>query len=100
MAIIDTIGFEKFCDGFLSDYKNNFSYEGKKALFEYLEELSESLDEDIEYDPIAFCCDYTEYENLEELQGNCTDIKSMEELEEKTIVILIENSERFIIQNF
>ena len=37
--------------------RNNFSYEGAKALMEYLEDLSEN----IEYDPIAFCCDFVEY---------------------------------------
>tara|TARA_B100000085_G_scaffold53414_1_gene46674 strand:+ start:3792 stop:4103 length:312 start_codon:yes stop_codon:yes gene_type:complete len=41
---------------------SNFSVAGRKALFEMFEELSP----DMELDPIAVCCDFTEYESLEE----------------------------------
>lgn len=41
--------------------RDNFSYDGAKALTEYLEQLSEDIGENIEYDPIAFCCDFAEY---------------------------------------
>ena len=41
---------------------NNFTVAGRKALFEMLEELSP----DMELDPIAICCDFTEYASLEE----------------------------------
>jgi len=41
--------------------RNNFSYEGAAALQEYLEEL----DFDIDYDPVAFCCDFAEYAESE-----------------------------------
>ena len=40
-------------------YSNNFTFEGANALQAYLEEYSS--DEDIEFDPIAWCCEYTEY---------------------------------------
>ena len=45
--------------------RDNFSYEGAKALMEYLEALSEDIGENIEYDPIAFCCDFSEYSDAE-----------------------------------
>jgi hypothetical protein len=45
--------------------RNNFSYEGAKALMEHLEQLSEDIGENIDYDPIAFCCDYVEYSDGE-----------------------------------
>lgn len=45
--------------------RDNFSYDGAKALVEYLDELSEDIGENIEYDPIAFCCDYAEYSEKE-----------------------------------
>lgn len=45
--------------------RDNFSYDGAKALMEYLEDLSEDIGENIEYDPIAFCCDYAEYSEQE-----------------------------------
>ena len=55
--------------------------------------------EEVELDVIALCCEYTEYENLEELQENYTDIDSMEKLEDRTTVIKIDD-DRFIIQDF
>ena len=49
-----TITEYEFTQGFVDvDRGNNFSYEGRKALFEYFEELEESIGEEIEYDPIA-----------------------------------------------
>ena len=42
--------------------ENNFSYDGRKTLFEYLEESGE----EIELDIIALCCEFTEYENIDE----------------------------------
>lgn len=34
----------------------NFSYEGQGVLFDYFEEI----DSEIEFDPIAICCDFSE----------------------------------------
>lgn len=39
---------------------DNFSYEGSKALFEYLEKYEEDTGEELELDVIALCCEYTE----------------------------------------
>ena len=56
-----TIGFSQFTDAFRgADRKDNFSYDGLKALFAYIEELEESMGEEIELDVIALCCDYSE----------------------------------------
>lgn len=47
-----------------------FSYEGAKALFAYLSDLEEDTIDDlpmgIEFDPIAFRCEYSEYDNCVE----------------------------------
>jgi hypothetical protein len=82
------------------DRREQFSYEGLEALYNYITELEDETGEEIEFDFVALCCDFTEYENLEELQKNYNDIKTMEDLENNTIVIRIEDSERFIIQDF
>ena len=50
-----------------SQHKDNFSYEGKKALFNYLEEYEEDTSDTIEFDYIALCVDYSEYDNLDEV---------------------------------
>ena len=95
-----TIGFNQFCDGFRGMNRNdNFTHEGKKALFDFLEDYEEASGEGIEFDVIALCCEYTEYKNLAELQESYSDIESIEELEEHTTVIKVGN-EGLIIQNY
>ena len=49
---------------------NNFSMEGKKALFEYIEQYEEETGEEIELDIIALCCEYTEYKTAIECAKN------------------------------
>ena len=62
-----TINFYDFSDAFRKAGRaDNFTYEGQRALFEYLEGYEEDTGEEIELDVIALCCEYTEYENIEE----------------------------------
>jgi len=71
MAIIQTLYETKFVE-MLGDWiqeENNFSYDGLKALFRYLDEMSEDTGEDIEFDPIALCCEFSEY-SLEEFNND------------------------------
>jgi hypothetical protein len=58
-----TIGFSQFCGAFNDTYKNSFSYNGKRALYDYLEEYEESTGEQVELDTVALCCDYSEHES-------------------------------------
>jgi hypothetical protein len=96
-----TVNFNQFCDGFRDMNRNeNFSYEGKRALFDYMEELEEDTGEEIEFDVIALCCDYTEYADLAEFQADYDDsYDSIEDIENATTVIRI-NDDAFIIQQF
>lgn len=58
------VNFSDFCDRFAAmDRNEQFSYDGKRALFDYLEEYEESTGQEIELDVIALCCEYTEYES-------------------------------------
>ncbi len=75
-----------------------FSYEGLGALFNYLEQLEEDCDMEIEMDVISLCCDFSEYEDLKEIQANYTEIEDMEDLYNHTQVI--EYSSGIIIQNY
>ena len=99
----------------------NFTYEGLDALFEYLESYEESTGDNIEFDPIALCCEYSEFANPLEAAQNygyeeCVDLEphgsvdlievaelenkqAMEWLEERTQVIEVEGG-RVIIQDF
>ena len=79
---------------------NDFSYAGLDALYKYFEEYEESTDIEIELDVIAICCEYTEYENLEEFNADYgKDVKSIEEISELTEVINIDDVS-FIIFNY
>jgi len=93
------VNYIEFVKAF-SDYDRleNFSPDGLRALFDYLDEFE--AEEEITLDVIALCCTYTEYNNLEELQQNYTDIETMGDLNNHTIVIPIPGSEGFIIQNY
>lgn len=100
-----TVNFSQFIDSFSESYKNNFTYEGKLALFNYLQEYEEDTDTEIELDPVALCCEYTEYENLKELQEDYPNIESIEELQDNTQFIPIysidgNESGSFIIQSY
>ena len=51
----DTIRHYQFTDEMI---KHGFSYEGSKALFDYFEQYEEDCDQEVEFDPIAFRCDF------------------------------------------
>ena len=40
--------------------KEQFSYDGLKILFDYIEELEQDIGEEMELDVVALCCDYAE----------------------------------------
>ena len=85
--IIKEVNFSTFCDSFSDTYKNNFTYGGKRALFDYLEQLSEDMGENIELDTIALCCEYSEYSDMEEIKDQYSNIETIEELHDHTQVI-------------
>jgi hypothetical protein len=92
-----TINFSQFCDAFHNmGREDQFSYEGKKALFEYLEQLSDDCGIEIELDVIALCCEYSEYSDLEEIQEDYTNIESLEDLYDHTQVIEFNNDSLII----
>ena len=56
-----TINFYAFAEEFKRYGRGSqFTYEGLKALFDFLEQLEEDIGEEIELDVIALCCDYAE----------------------------------------
>ena len=78
--------------------EGQFSYEGKEALYNYLNELD--IGEPIELDIIGICCDFTEYESLEEFNHDYQlDLNDIDDINYYTIVIRIDE-DRFIIQDF
>jgi len=95
-----TINKSQFRDAFSRmDRGGQFSYEALGALFDYLESYEEDAGEEMELDVIAICCDWTEYDDLEELQADYSDIETMEDIEDNTQVIQCDNG-HIIIQNY
>jgi len=97
--MIDTITEFQFIDEMI---KHGFSYDGSNALFNYLEQLEEDCDIKIEFDPIAFRCDYDEYDNLKEClkEYDNLELKTIDDLRDHTQVIEVNNSDKIIIQAF
>lgn len=81
-----------FGDEFRSLRPNNFSYEALDALFDYYENLEESTGDRIELDVIAICCDWTEYESIEEFQKDYgDDYEDIDAIEEQTTVLRLDS---------
>ena len=106
----DTVTEYTFTDVMTNKY-NNFSHEGSKALYNYLEQYEESTGEQMTFDPVDLRCTYSEYKNFEEFKKENDNIKTLEQLREQTLVIMfnkigteeyteLEELNSFIIQNF
>ena len=99
----DHVNKYAFVDRFRDMRPDQFSYEGLHALFDYLEDYEEDTGDSIQLDVIAICCDYCEYESIEEFNSDYDhdqEIKTLECIEEYTQVIPIPETTRFIIQQF
>jgi len=96
-----TVNFYEFSRWFEEHRPNNFSRAGLNALFEYLEEYEDSTGEQIEFDPIALCCEYSEYDNIAEfhLDYGAEDYPDKDAIMDYTQVIEF-GVESFIIQCF
>ena len=83
-------------------YQFNFSREGLDSLFDYFEQLEEDMGKEIDFDPIAICCEYSEYENFNEIKENYSsvEINNIDDLRYHTSVIEIDDSDKLIIQDF
>jgi len=89
-----------FVNDFTAIRPNNFTREALYALFDYFEQLEDETEEEIEFDPIAICCDFTEYDSLREVKEAYEDIETIVDLHNHTTVIEVPNTDRLIIQNF
>lgn len=93
---------------------NNFSYEGLGELFDYFELCEGSSGEEMEFDPIAICCDFSQCSLREFLDAFTVDadIDELTTDEEKAEAIteyigrngfwysLVEDGKEIIFENF
>lgn len=81
--------------------EDNFTEAGLAALYDYITDLEDEGLEEYELDVIALCCEFNEYENIEEFHNDydADDYPTIEDIEQATDVIMIDG-EAFIIQAF
>lgn len=78
---------------------SHFSREARFAMFEYFEELDEQCGTDTELDVIAVCCEWSEYESLEDFRKDYGEAyQSMDDVRDATQVIEFDGG--FVIQQF
>ena len=97
-----TVHFSDFCDEFTQSGRgDSYSYAGLQALYDWITDYEEDTGEEIELDVIALCCEWTEYEDIEEFWDNYDkeDFPDLESVEEHTHVIRL-NDDSFIIADF
>ena len=86
-------------DAFEKTRPANFTYEGLECLYNYLIDFEQDTNTEIELDVIALCCDYSEWDNLEEYKKSYSSINSIKDIKDATTFIPIFKSNRFITQN-
>lgn len=57
----ETVTESRFLEAFKTLRPDNFSRPALIALFDYLDQQEQDLGEETEFDPIALCCEWTEY---------------------------------------
>lgn len=109
-----SVNFSDFVNAFRShDRDNQFSYEAKRMIFDYIEDYEQDSGEHVELDVIAICCDFSELslqevlnsynitdevltdDNEAELLGEVTDY-----LSENTCLVGLTPQNTFVFQSF
>ena len=62
----ETVSLDAFIKAFKKIRPDTFSLNGLECLFEYINVMEEGMGEEFEFDVIALCCDYSEYEDISE----------------------------------
>jgi len=75
-----TISIYNFQDAFRKAGRNEqFSYDGKKVLFDYLEAYEDDTGERVELDVIALCCEYEETAVADIAANHSIDIEGLDD---------------------
>ena len=91
-----TLNKKNFIEQVRQHYRwKQFSYEAWEQIFEWEDEMQS----DVEYDPVAFCCTYAEYDSFEKLKEDYSNIETFDDLEGKTWVANLPKG-RVLIRQF
>ena len=100
MAIKTELTRSQFMDDLRSDEFANWTYSGASALYDYLQELSDDMGEDIEFDRVALRCEFNET-TIDELAEQYSNLKEEDETplefaermeQERTTIIWIDQT--------
>lgn len=99
--IVNYVSKSEFRDEFTKmNRENQFSYKGLNALYDYIEEYYQEADKPYELDVIELCCDFTEYDSIEEFNKDYNrEYENIDDIVDDTVLIRVDNTS-FIIQNF
>jgi len=97
MTIFETVDFSLFESRFKDYGRLDHFPKGLRALFDYLEQVSEEVCQPLELDVIELCCDFSE--GTIESVLDTYDLKSLDELKDHTVVIEVD-SETIIYQSY
>ena len=92
--------------------KDQLSWEALEAIYNYITEIEEGTGEETEFDPIAICCEWTEYDSAleaakeygeefedEELTEEEREAEALKYLQDNTTVLELDNG-GVVIQQF
>jgi len=112
MAVFKKVNFKDFVDCFNQHNINKFSSEAYKKMFDYYEEKSKRVGKHVRLDVITICCQWSEYDNYQQvIQDNNLKInldgldekekvnQVMNLLKGKTIAYLLDNN-HILIRTF
>lgn len=77
---------------------DNFSYDGLKVLFEYLEEYEMDVGEELELDVIGLCCDFSEstFEDIAALYNIEIDINENEDEQKQQVIDFLQSEGAYV----
>lgn len=93
-----TVYFSEFRDYFHEIRPDNFSYQALRILFDYLEEFEESTGEEVEFDVIGICCDFSEdsFENIADLYGIELDSETDEDEQKQQVIDFLQSEGAYV----
>jgi hypothetical protein len=79
-----------------AERKDQFSYNALSALYDFIDNYSEDCSEPYEFDMIAICCEWMEYNTIEQAAKDYS--VSSSELEDNTMVLECDNGHVMVLQ--
>ena len=90
----DTLSKTQFCSKF-REVRDNFTYEAMEALYDFYDEYDQACNTETEFDPIAICCDWDEYDDVEECREAFSSMDD-DDYDDDDFLIMLESNTQVI----